>query len=88
MDIFHDRPQTLIDFLSRPVEQHAILGHFQTRHRHTAGIGGFGWSKEQFFIRLSSNKTIDQLKQMTEFSEILDSLAKIGLATTAEENDV
>ena len=45
---------------------------------------GLNLRKEQFFIRLSSNKTIDQLKQMAEFSEILDSLADIGLATTAE----
>ncbi len=49
---------------------------------------GLNLRKEQFFIRLSSNKTIDQLKQVNEFSEILDSLAKIGLATTAEANDV
>ncbi len=40
---------------------------------------GLNLRKEQFFIRLSSNKTIDQLKQMPGFLEILDSLAQIGL---------
>lgn len=41
---------------------------------------GLNLRKEQFFIRLSSNKTIDQLKQIDGFSEILDSLANLGLA--------
>lgn len=41
---------------------------------------GLNLRKEQFFIRLSSNKTIDQLKQIDGFSKILDSLAQIGLA--------
>ena len=40
---------------------------------------GLNLRKEQFFIRLSSNKTIDQLKQIDGFSKILDSLAAIGL---------
>ena len=41
---------------------------------------GLNLRKEQFFIRLSSNKTIDQLKQMQGFAKILDSLARLGLA--------
>lgn len=41
---------------------------------------GLNLRKEQFFIRLSSNKDMDQLKQIAGFSEILDSLAEIGLA--------
>ena len=48
-DIFHDRPQTLIDLLGGPVEEHSILRHLQAGHRHTTGIGGFGRSKQQFF---------------------------------------
>lgn len=41
---------------------------------------GLNLRKEQFFIRLSSNKTMDQLKTIKGFSEILDSLAEVGLA--------
>ncbi len=41
---------------------------------------GLNLRKEQFFIRLSSNKTIDQLKQLDGFSYILDSLMDLGLA--------
>ena len=48
---------------------------------------GLNLRKEQFFIRLSSNKTIDQLKQIVGFSEILDSLAEIGLAKASDRND-
>ena len=48
---------------------------------------GLNLRKEQFFIRLSSNRTLDKLKQMPGFSEILDSLAEIGLATIPEKND-
>jgi hypothetical protein len=48
---------------------------------------GLNLRKEQLFIRLSSNKTIDQLKQIDGFSEILDSLAKIGLATAVDSQD-
>ena len=44
---------------------------------------GLNLRKEQFFIRLSSNKTIDQLKQIDGFSEILDGLAKIGLGSAS-----
>ena len=43
---------------------------------------GLNLRKEQFFIRLSSNKALDELKQMPGFSKILDSLADIGLATS------
>lgn len=41
---------------------------------------GLNLRQEQFFIRLSSNKTIDELKKMDEVMEILDSLASINLA--------
>lgn len=41
---------------------------------------GLNLRNEQFFIRLSSNKTIDQLKQIDGFKAILDSLDTIGLA--------
>ena len=41
---------------------------------------GLDQRKEQFFIRLSSNKTLDQLKELAGFAKILDSLAEIGLA--------
>ncbi len=41
---------------------------------------GLNLRKEQFFIRLSSNNSIEQLEQLSGFSEILDSLAEIGLA--------
>jgi len=41
---------------------------------------GLNLREEQFFIRLSSNKKIDELKKMDGFSEILDSLTKINLA--------
>lgn len=49
---------------------------------------GLNLRKEQFFIRISSNKTIDQLKEIPGFSEILESLARLGLAATSEENNV
>ena len=48
---------------------------------------GLNLRKEQFFIRLSSNKTIDQLKKIEGFSAILDSLVDIGLASSDYEND-
>ena len=41
---------------------------------------GLNLRDEQFFIRLSSNKTIDELKQIEGFNKILDSLNEIGLA--------
>ncbi|MGK0464605.1 MAG: hypothetical protein ACJAT5_001023, partial [Lentimonas sp.] len=48
---------------------------------------GLNLRKEQFFIRLSSNKTIDQLKQIAGFPEILDSLAELGLASAPREGN-
>lgn len=40
---------------------------------------GLNLREEQFFIRLSSNQTIEELKKLDGFSEILDALAKINL---------
>lgn len=40
---------------------------------------GFNLRQEQFFIRLSSNRELAQLKEDPEFSEILDGLAFLGL---------
>lgn len=45
---------------------------------------GLNLRKEQFFIRLSSNQSIEQLKQIPEFNKILDSLATLGLANSPE----
>ncbi len=41
---------------------------------------GLNLREEQFFIRLSSNKTLDELKRMEGFDAILDSLSELGLA--------
>lgn len=41
---------------------------------------GLNLRQEQFFIRLSSNRTLDTLKQMDGFNRILDGLITIGLA--------
>ena len=41
---------------------------------------GLNLREEQFFIRLSSNKPLDELRQMRGFDAILDSLHKLGLA--------
>ena len=41
---------------------------------------GLNLRDEQFFIRLSSNKKIDELKKLEGFKQILDSLDEIGLA--------
>lgn len=48
---------------------------------------GLNLRQEQFFIRLSSNKTIEQLKQMQGVDEILDSLVKIGLADSPDPSE-
>lgn len=45
---------------------------------------GFNLRQEQFFIRLSSNKSIEELKQIQGVQQILDSLAEIGLAADTE----
>ena len=49
---------------------------------------GLNLRKEQFFIRLSSNKTFDQLKQIPGFSDILNSLVEIGLADAKKKSKV
>lgn len=41
---------------------------------------GLKLRQEQFFIRLSSNQSITELRELPGFSEILDGLAEIGLA--------
>ena len=41
---------------------------------------GLKLREEQFFIRLSSNKSIAELRELPRFNEILDGLAEIGLA--------
>lgn len=41
---------------------------------------GLNLREEQFFIRLSSNKPLDELRQMRGFDAILDSLKELGLA--------
>ncbi len=41
---------------------------------------GLNLRDEQFFIRLSSNKKIEELKKLEGFKQILDSLDEIGLA--------
>lgn len=41
---------------------------------------GLNLREEQFFIRLSSNQNLEDLKKLDGFNQILDSLGKIGLA--------
>ena len=45
---------------------------------------GLNLRQEQFFIRLSSNKSLEELKKMPEFGKILDSLTEIGLADSTK----
>lgn len=40
---------------------------------------GLNLREEQFFIRVSSNRTVDELKELPGFSKILEGLAEIGL---------
>ena len=47
---------------------------------------GLNLRNEQFFIRLSSNKKIEELKKVEGFNQILDSLNEIGLAKTSQGN--
>ena len=47
---------------------------------------GLNLRNEQFFIRLSSNKKIEELKKVGGFNQILDSLNKIGLAKDRHGN--
>ena len=47
---------------------------------------GLNLRDEQFFIRLSSNKKVDELKKIEGFNAILDSLNKIGLAKVGDES--
>ena len=39
MDALHDEVQTIIDFLLRPGEPHAVLCHFEAGYRNAARIG-------------------------------------------------
>ncbi len=45
---------------------------------------GLDLRQEQFFIRLSSNKSLEELKKLPAFNQILDSLTEIGLANKAD----
>jgi hypothetical protein len=47
---------------------------------------GLNLRDEQFFIRLSSNKKIEELKKIGGFNQILDSLNEIGLAKDQHGN--
>jgi hypothetical protein len=47
---------------------------------------GLNLRNEQFFIRLSSNKKIEELKKIGGFNQILDSLNEIGLAKDRHGN--
>ena len=47
---------------------------------------GLNLRNEQFFIRLSSNKKIEELKEIGGFNQILDSLNEIGLAKASHGN--
>ena len=47
---------------------------------------GLNLRNEQFFIRLSSNKKIEELKKVGGFNQILDSLNEIGLAKGSHGN--
>ena len=47
---------------------------------------GLNLRDEQFFIRLSSNKKIEELKKIGGFNQILDSLNEIGLAKVSHGN--
>jgi len=47
---------------------------------------GLNLRDEQFFIRLSSNKKIEELKKIGGFNQILDSLNEIGLAKDRHGN--
>ena len=47
---------------------------------------GLNLRNEQFFIRLSSNKKIEELKKVGGFNQILDSLNEIGLAKASHGN--
>lgn len=58
---------------------HSILGALDDIKAH-----GLNLRKEQFFIRLSSNKDLETLKQTSGFDQILDSLIAIGLSGTIE----
>jgi hypothetical protein len=62
--------------------QHNIYGALIDIKNH-----GLNLRQEQFFIRLSSNKRIDELKQLSGFSEILESLSEIGLGSVKTPTD-
>jgi hypothetical protein len=47
---------------------------------------GLDLRNEQFFIRLSSNKKVEELKKVGGFNQILDSLNEIGLAKASHGN--
>ena len=56
--------------------EHNIFGSLQDIRDY-----GLNLRQEQFFIRLSSNKRLETLKQMDGFTRILESLGELGLET-------
>ena len=45
---------------------------------------GLNLRQEQFFVRLSSNKSLDELRQQNGFDQILDALLKLGMEEKVE----
>ena len=60
---------------------HNILGALLDIKHH-----GLNLRQEQFFIRLSSNRNLDDLQRLSGFDQILDSLSTIGLVDTTESS--
>ncbi len=58
---------------------HNILGALIDIKHH-----GLDLRQEQFFIRLSSNKSLEKLKKIADFGKILDSLSAIGLVSSSQ----
>ncbi|MFQ3226220.1 MAG: hypothetical protein ACI8Z5_002492 [Lentimonas sp.] len=49
---------------------------------------GLDLRQEQFFVRLSSNKTLEELNKTSGFEQILDSLSTLGLAASSESGEL
>ena len=48
--LLHDILQPGIHLLAGPAQPHAVLGHFQTRYGHAAGIGCLARCIKNFFV--------------------------------------
>jgi hypothetical protein len=48
---------------------------------------GLNLRQEQFFVRLSSNKSLEELNKMAGFDQILDGLLEIGLQEKPKEDE-